>query len=307
MLSKNFKKISCSVVSKLKNFDPEGNLLIFSEPRGGSTWMAETISQLPRTPVLWEPLHLRGVDHFKKAGLGWEQIIPEDADWPEAEKAFDELFRGKVLNDWLCSSSPPRDFLFAERMLIKFCRANAMLPWLTRKFKFKYKPLYLIRHPLAVVSSQLKHGAWDSLPDGFKIPKNKYNGIYLRNADFLSSLRSKPESLLANWCIMNVDTIKNSRSNVDWITVFYEDLMLDSKKELSRIFSQWRLDLPLKVIERLPGASKTTKEATFLHNKTEQLEKWMYQFSSSQLDSFKEILDHFGVDCYDVKSAVRVN
>lgn len=306
-IKRKLLNINCSIVSSLRNFDPEENLLIFSEPRGGSTWLAETISRLPNTPILWEPLHLKGIDHFKKYGFGWGQIIPEDANWKEAETAFRDMLTGKVLNDWLCIASPPFDFLFAKRMLVKFCRANAMLPWLTKVFNFKYAPLYLVRHPIAVVASQLKHGAWNHLPENFQIPSNRYNDIYLQNHDFLSNLTSKAEALLANWCIMNINTMNNNRNNKDWITVYYEDLITDPAKEMHRIFSTWHLDMPPTILNKISKASKTTKEATFQHSIKDQLEKWKYFFDKSQLEKFDEIFEYFGLNYYDTKNVTRIN
>jgi hypothetical protein len=178
----------CQVVSKMVNFDPNENLVIFGDARGGSTWMAELIGQVPKTVLLWEPLHIGRVDYFKQLNFAWRQHIPEDETWYEAQGAFEQLFRGKVLTHYTCSFSSPFYFLFADRMLVKFCRANALVPWLTRVFDFKYEPIYLVRHPFAVVASQLSHPAWESKFDGYQIPDGPYNDLYLIHAHFLSNL-----------------------------------------------------------------------------------------------------------------------
>ncbi len=304
-INKFVTEMLCRIVRTCRSFPPEEHILIFAEPRGGSTWLAEIMSKLLRIPILWEPLHLRGVEHFKKAGLGWEQVIPEDAQWEEAKNAFEELLRGKVLNEWLCIASPPLRFLFAKRMLIKFCRGNALLPWLTRMFRFKYAPIYLVRHPLAVVCSQLKHGAWDALPEKFVLPNNKYNDIYVENIDFLTGLKNKAEVLLANWCIMNASTITNPRNDKDWITVHYEDLVLDPEFEMRRIFGRLGLPVPDSFVDLMSVPSRTAKDQPLLDNKRSQLEKWMYYFDQEQLDRFSMIMRHFKVECYNVVSPVK--
>ena len=296
-----------SMVKYFRKFDPEDNILIFSDPRGGSTWMAEVLNQLPRTAVLWEPLHLRYFDHFSKAGLTWEQFIPEEATWKEAEKAFHELLSGKVLNSWLCNNTPPYEFLFAKRFIVKFCRANAMIPWLTRLFSCKYKPVYLVRHPLAVVASQLKHGAWNKDFQGFVIPNCRYNDVYIRHADFLSSLETKAEALVAMWCMMNSVPLGNARNNKDWITVYYENLIVDPEKELRRIFEIWNLRIPENVLQQVRVPSHTTQDATFLNSIDKQLSKWRSFFSEKQIKRFDVILRYFGVKCYSVEDVSCVS
>ena len=131
----------CLSVSKTRQFAPAENLVVFSDPRGGSTWMTEVISHLPHTVTLWEPLHLGKVPYVKKLGFGWRQFIPENEAWPEAERAFEKIFSGKLVNRWTSSKASPLAFLRANRMIVKICRANAMIPWITRIFQFKHAPI----------------------------------------------------------------------------------------------------------------------------------------------------------------------
>jgi hypothetical protein len=50
-VKKCLKDRLCLAVGKVCKFEPEENLLIFGDPRGGSTWIAEVISLLPSTAV----------------------------------------------------------------------------------------------------------------------------------------------------------------------------------------------------------------------------------------------------------------
>ena len=39
-------------------FKAEEGIVIFSEARGGSTWLMEILNNIPNTVVDWEPLHV---------------------------------------------------------------------------------------------------------------------------------------------------------------------------------------------------------------------------------------------------------
>lgn len=287
-------------VSQVVKFEPQETLIVFSDPRGGSSWLAEIIGRLPRTAMLWEPLHLNHMNHFSRLNFAWRQHIPESATWPEAEVAFQRLFEGKVLNVSTCRSSSPFHFLRAERMLVKFCRASAMIPWLTGVFDFSYEPIYLVRHPFAVVASQLKHGAWDYDFKGFEIPDSPYNDLYRDHAPFLSSLGSKEEALVATWCLTNLVPLRNARNNIDWITVYYEDLLSDPARELQRIFRRWGLVLPDGLIEKAREPSSTAKETTFLSSVERQLAKWRAYFDQQQIERMMAVLRYFDVERYTI-------
>ena len=47
-----------NTLEKFNNFNHNEPFLIFSDPRGGSTWLAELLSLIPKTAVIWEPLNL---------------------------------------------------------------------------------------------------------------------------------------------------------------------------------------------------------------------------------------------------------
>ena len=288
----------CVVASHLRKFEPRENLIIFSDPRGGSTWITEAISQIPKTAILWEPLHPAGVAYFNKLNFGLRQFIPELETWIDAEIAFERLFKGKVLNAWTSQLSSPIRFLRAERMIVKFCRANAMIPWLTRVFNFTYDPIYLVRHPFAVSASQLKHGAWDYDFNGFVIPNSPYNDVYIQHADFLSSLKTKEEALVATWCLTNLVPLRSARNDKSWVTVYYEDLIRNPEKELERIFQRWGLPMPESVINQIKTPSVTAKETTFLNSIEQQCGKWTSFFDQQQVKRMGSVLQYFEVEHY---------
>lgn len=285
-------------ISRVRDFDPRENFIISSDPRGGSTWLSEIVSLVPGTAILWEPLNIGAVRQFRELGFGWRQHIPEGEDWPEAETRFRAVFSGRVLTGWTMTAASPRQMLAADRLAVKFCRANALLPWLTRRFDFRYRPVHLVRHPFAVVASQLAHGGWDQVFEGFRVPEGRFCGIWSEHRAFLESLETKAESLTAVWAITNDVPLSDERAGTDWITVHYEDLVLNPEQELGRIFRAWGLSMPEGARARARRASATTRTATFERGAEAQLSKWQRELSADQIDRMARVLEHFGVTRY---------
>jgi len=292
------KHFLCKAVAARNDFDPSDALVIFSDPRGGSTWLMEAIHRISGTAVIWEPLQIHRVREFRSLGFSMRQFIPEDADWPEAENAFRKLFQGKVLNNWICNPSSPLDYPRAEKLIIKFCRANGMIPWLVRKFNFKHAPIYLVRHPLSVVASQLKHGSWDYKFEGYQIPAGPFTEPYRKHREYLLSLKSKEEALVATWCITNAIPLKHRANDMKWITVYYEDLLMQPNEEFDRIFSRWGIAMPEDLLDHLRTPSARAKEKVHTENARLQLSKWQDFFSSQQVNKMIAVIEYFQIRQY---------
>ena len=64
-----------------KDFDPREAVVIFSDPRGGSTWLMEMLEQIPRSTTIFEPLHAELGLMEEELDLGWRPYIPADYQW----------------------------------------------------------------------------------------------------------------------------------------------------------------------------------------------------------------------------------
>jgi hypothetical protein len=298
LIRKELKWSRYPIVRRFSSFGPEENLLICGGPRSGSTWLAELINLIPKTVILCEPLVLGQAGPFNALHFCWDQHIPENAEWEAAKQAFELVFRGKVLNDWTCMHSPLHRFLTADRMVVKFCHANALLPWLIRNFSFKYAPIFLIRHPFAVVASQLRHGNWSYEFSGYKIPHCPFNEFYSKHAEFLSKIRTKEEALVATWCLVNLVPLLHIGNNVNWVMIYYEHLLKNPRKEMQRIFDRWQLPVPDNFLDKVAKPSATTREATFEHGAEKQLAKWKSRFNDAQLKKMMTVLEYFGIEQY---------
>ena len=171
-----------------------------------------------------------------------------------------------------------------------------------RTFSFKYKPLYLLRHPFAVAASQMSHGGWNHEFAGFQIPDCPFREFYDRHAAFLATLRSEEEVRVATWCLTNVVPLRHRRNNVDWITIHYEDLVTAPRAELTRAFQAWGMPLPDAVLEQVGVDSSTTDRSRAKDEASAggdaRLTKWRSAFSERQVHRMMDVLAYFEITLY---------
>jgi hypothetical protein len=274
-------------------------MILTGDPRGGTTWLAEKLKQLPKTTLLWEPLALKQVTEFRKLGFIWRQYIPEEEEWREAKLIFDKLFSAKILSPYLCQATSFDELLNAEHLIIKFCRANQLLPWLTSHYDFLYPPLYLVRHPCAVIASQLTKGAWRHLSPVYTAENGRFQNIVLeKHGDFLKTINSLEQRLAATWCLSNLVVLNHSDNNKRWMTLTYESLLLDYERQIKRIQKRWGVYFPENSAENI--ASRTTHHHSPMVNGRvkEQLTYWKTQLSKNQIKDIFRVLDYFELSVY---------
>ena len=80
------------LVWKYKRFNLKESIVIFSEARGGSTWLMEILSSLPNSSINWEPLHVAKGVAPKKYKFGSRPFIPHNEENTLYSKLFKEIF-----------------------------------------------------------------------------------------------------------------------------------------------------------------------------------------------------------------------
>lgn len=277
-----------------QRFQVDDALTIAGVPRGGTTWLAELIGSAPGTTTLWEPLRLGAIKNTSDLGFAWRQHVPEDAQWTEAEEFFAKLFSGQCLSPALLPSVGPRQLLRTRRWLLKFCRLNRLLPWLTKRFRLR-PPILLVRHPCAVVASQLRFGAWDHVPPRFRVPDGPYREVYTQWADVLASLRSREEVLAATWCLDHWFVLRHPRHDQSWIACSYEALVLDPRRELARLATRLGITIPERTFESSDRPSRTTQEGSpiLAGKRKEQLAGWRRTLEPEQIRRVLRTVERF--------------
>tara|TARA_B100001146_G_C16195365_1_gene441374 strand:- start:2084 stop:3034 length:951 start_codon:yes stop_codon:yes gene_type:complete len=282
----------------LIRFKPQSNILIFADPRGGSTWLTEIIKEITKLPLLWEPLHVRKMPSLQPLNFSYRQYINETCSESGVNFFFSRLFKGELRDSWLYSQEKNTLKLFkSHAAIIKFCRGNLLLPYLTENFRFKKKPVYLLRHPLAVVASQLKQGGWDKVDSKVDLSKISAYPYDIKNLEFLKKINTKEEVLTVQWCLHNKYVIEHSKNNKNWITITYEEMVMQPEETLARILKSWQIKKDLKYINFQKKSFTSINHEEY--KKEERLTKWKTQFNEQQINRMLEILNFFEINLYN--------
>lgn len=286
------------IISRLRNFELEESLIISSETRGGSTWLMELLYEDQDTIINWEPLHeIKGVvpDAFK---WGPNPCIYEDTKNKDFDRLMKKMLTYKVVSKNSLKYCTVKELTKGSRVITKFVRSNEMLAWLVSNFDFKYKPIYLLRHPIAVAKSQIRnfYDTDEKLPP-FEIPDTINSDRYEKHLEYLNSLNTRLERQVALWCIHNKSVLTHPHHGKKWIVVYYEDVVVNPDYELMKLANELDLKLGGDAIDyQKPSRSDYHNE--FVSDKSVQLQKWKENLSEEDLKALQEVFDHFGITIY---------
>jgi len=304
------------IIFKSKKFNLSDTILLAGSPRSGTTWLMELLETMPSYRPLFEPLNPNWFPESFKIGFQSRTYLPTNSDWPDGEDYLRRTFTGGVfsLQSRYSSMSDLKAFIQsmgANKLIIKYVRLNRLLPWVAKRFQLK-KTFFIIRHPCAVVCSQLKTGftAYHSItPPYIDIIPNletildelsKINGLDHDLLDKLRIIRTPEEILATIWCLDNYVPLSTSRP-YPWTTIIYEKLVKDGEKEISRIFGEiGENDIPKSAIANLKIPSRLTQKSELkaIRYADEQLSKWKKYLSKKQIDRILGIVSDFGLDFY---------
>jgi hypothetical protein len=270
-------------------FDEDSVLLLTSSPRSGSTWLGNALGLVPNSCVLFEPLHLTHVPEANAAGFSWRTFVHPENNWPEGEKYLRRVFEGRVINGWTSREMSLREAYGATTMIIKFVRSNRLLPWICRTFKVR-SPILLIRHPCAVIASQLKSSDWRTAGRPDVTP-------YLADCPFFQSVLSKTEgveeNLAAGWALDQLPALMQQPPH-PWTIITYEELVLRPKSALTRIFNAWELDVDMDAaVARLRKPSSVVYKSGI-----SGIDGWKKQLNDKQVSRILSTIRNFGLGFY---------
>ena len=288
---------------KKANIDIRDTIILFSDPRSGSTWLMNMLQQIPNTATIFEPEHWEHGLLPSSLKFGAElQYIPKDHQWTEAKKAFEKIFLGYKLNKWTEQHSAYHEWMQSEQIIVKFVRGNTFIPWLINQFDFKYKPVYLLRHPLAVANSRLRNFKEDQAFQSFNFPDQPFNENILVHKPFLESLKTSIEIVIAIWCLNNKALLQEEDPK-EYIKVNYENLRLQPEVQLRKIFNQLTIPLPKKALEMINKPSVTDFNKEMVADPHHQIEKWVKLISPEQQAEAQRVLDYFEIREYSAYNA----
>jgi len=279
--------------TSLRRHEIRDTLLIAGSPRSGTTFLAELLNQIPRSAILFEPEHVQQVPQAKHAGITWHTIKDPHEDWPEGQHFFESVLRGQLISSWTVSHVPLARALAPRTWIVKFVDANFMLGWLAANFPVR-PPVLLVRHPCAVIASQLRRGWSNPHPPRLK-------GFLARHpqfTDYLETLRDPTEFAAALWSMQTYAPLMLPKP-WPFVLITYENLAADPRSELSRLFNAWQMPLPEGIVDRALRPSGTTDMGSALRVGSDPTSAWRQTLSTAQIDAILRVIQTFGLDFYD--------
>ena len=227
------------------------------------------LDSIPRSCGIWELLSLdpRENVRVRQLNFSWRQYMDPIREWKEAEALFRDILTGANMNrSYIYNYSSTFEYLkrisSSETYVIKFCRANRLLKWMVERVHDTV-PILLVRHPCAVVSSQLNHGSWNHIKKESNFQHPVLNPEYLEIERWIMKIVRKistPEEKLAvTWCLDHYVPLSSAKPH-PWILTAYEKLVTDGENEIRRIFALLGREVPEEVHEYLKRPSTSTKK-----------------------------------------------
>jgi Sulfotransferase family len=275
-----------------RDYDLAETLVVAGSPRSGTTWLAEVLGTLPRSAILFEPEHMLQVPDARKAGLDWHVLkLPGDA-WPEGDTYFDRVLRGRVVTPWTVSHLPLSRAIAPRRWIVKFVDANLMLGWLATRFPLR-PPVLVLRHPCAVVGSQLRRG-WQ-LEHAPRLAA--FFDRYPQFKEYVAALKDPIEWSTAHWCIHTYVPLILPQPR-PFIVTTYEQATREPEQEFSRLFEKWHLPMPADLVNRTRRPSGTTDLGSGLLKPKDADAGWRKTLTPTQVRQVLAVVRAFGLDFY---------
>ena len=279
--------------------------MIAGSPRSGTTWLLELLRTLPGYKALNEPLMYQ--DARNGHGFSWRTYHDPGEEAVEHRDYLETVLTGQlgVSPAWYFESDtrPGQVVEHATRdqLVVKFCRLNRMLHWFCGQFDVQ-GPVFIIRHPCAVVASMLRHGAWDEgdlhgqdREDHALHAEDLPVSLQDTFAPILDRIDTQVEALATMWCLDHyVPLVHHADGSYPWVLVPYERMVKRGREELRRVAGALNVDVTPEMQEQLDEPSKSVKDQ--LHREAErQLAKWRRRLSERQVDDVLRIVDDVGL------------
>ena len=153
-------------------------------------------------------------------------------------------------NAWTASRASAGQALHGRQLLFKYVRANGLLPWFLQQ-PFQHKPLLLMRHPLDIVTSQVR--AFGPRPMEVD-PAVAFPGhVALHRAwPELKRIEDDVERQLHIWALTDGQIWEQHAGSDAVVAVHYCDLALQPRESLRRVLDawDWRPPRPIGMLRR---------------------------------------------------------
>lgn len=208
-------------------------LFVSGSPRSGTTWLAEVLASGRQTVIADEPLH-PGLAEWADCGLRWREFDSGADGSAPAGNIIRRLHAGRAIDRACITRNPALRLLTRRRIVLKTVRLSRMVPWCAR-FLPEIRLVVIVRHPCAVVSSQMLHDQFESLT---RLPTHDLEYVTEMRPDLMDLARSltrEEEFRALSWALDQVALLVEPPP-AHWLMVSYEGLVAGGERAMSELF-----------------------------------------------------------------------
>lgn len=296
-------KRGLKAASNVHRPDGRPNVLLYSTPRSGSTWLMELIWSQPGFKTCNQPLYLEHPAVRSHLGIDdWEELYSVDA--TEKLRAYlGAICAGRI---GFTNPNPLRRYYrpVSHRIVFKEIHAPGdRVNWM--RDTFDARVVYLVRHPIAVTISSER---WPTLPALIHSDyRRHFTPEQLTQAQRILDEGNDLDRGVLMWAMHNSVPLREATE--DWAIVSYEQLVLDPEPVIRALAEKLELPEPDRMRRRLGVPSvnvrfKSTEETRRLLNEGEAderpflVEKWRKKVDRESEARVMGILEAFGIDVY---------
>jgi hypothetical protein len=296
-------KRGLKAVSNIHRPDGSPNVLLYSTPRSGSTWLMELIWSQPGFKTCNQPLYLEHPAVRSRLGIeDWDELYSIGATG-KLRSYLDAICAGRI---GFTNPNPVRRYYrpVSHRIVFKEIHAPGdRVNWI--RDTFDARVVYLVRHPIAVTISSER---WPTLPALMHSDyRRHFTSDQLAEAERIVERGNDLDRGVLMWAMHNAVPLREATD--DWAIVSYEQMVLDPEPVIRELADKLMLPEPDRMRRRLGVPSvnvrfKSTEETRRLLNEATAerrpflVEKWRRKVGPRDEARAMAILSVFGIDVY---------
>jgi hypothetical protein len=285
------------------------NVLLFSMPRSGSTWLMELVWSQPEFKAINEPLNLKGSWLQKKSRIqGFQELYSEYAR-QKTVNYFKGIAEGKY---HFLNPNPLRKNarFFTSRIVYKVIHGGELFINDIAQ-NTNSKVVYLIRHPIAVALSRRQIPRTQELTSDFVM-----SHFDKKEQDYAKKMMLQGNDMevkVLTWCIQN--KLALSQKNKNWLLLSYERLTCHPEEVLNALAKHVELpnlDLMIESVNIPSAVSVQSEKDSVSLMKNESIErqklisKWRSKVSKETQQKCFDVCKNMNFEVYTINDDLPV-